>query len=69
MSELTAGVGAALDKSLRALEKANREIRGVLGHIAFNKETGRSKLSDGELRELIRHFSRYRLRNEVISAK
>ncbi|MEU8279432.1 N-6 DNA methylase [Microbispora bryophytorum] len=64
LGELTSGVGAALDKALRALEKANSEIRGVLGHIAFNKETGRSKLSDGELRELIRHFSRYRLRND-----
>ncbi|MEV6864877.1 class I SAM-dependent DNA methyltransferase [Streptosporangium subroseum] len=64
VGELTTGVGAALDKALRALEKANSEIRGVLGHIAFNKETGRSKLSDGELRELIRHFGRYRLRND-----
>ncbi|MFF0244338.1 type I restriction-modification system subunit M [Streptosporangium sandarakinum] len=64
LGELTSGIGAALDKALRELEKVNREIRGVLGHIAFNKETGRSKLSDGELRELIRHFSRYRLRND-----
>jgi len=61
---LARGVGASLDKALRELEKVNAAIGGVLGHIAFNRETGRSKLSDGELKDLIRHFGKYRLRNE-----
>ncbi|WP_051194057.1 type I restriction-modification system subunit M [Nocardia jiangxiensis] len=65
IQELTQGVGAELDKALRKLEADNPAIRGVLGHIGFNRQTGQQgKLSDGELRDLIRHFCKYRLRND-----
>jgi type I restriction enzyme M protein len=64
IQELATGVGASLDKALRELENVNTGIKGVLGHIAFNLQSGRSKLGDGELRSLIRHFSKHRLRNE-----
>ncbi|MRH91578.1 N-6 DNA methylase [Nocardia sp. SYP-A9097] len=62
---LVDNVGAELDKALRKLETDNSAISGVLGHIGFNRRTGQQgKLSDGELRDLIRHFSKYRLRND-----
>lgn len=65
IQQLESNVGAGLDMALCALEDANNEaIAGVLGHIGFNRVTGSSKLSDSELKDLIRHFSRYRLRND-----
>ena len=36
----------------------------MLSHIDFNRKVGQSKISDQKLRDLIRHFSTYRLRNE-----
>ena len=36
----------------------------VLTHIDFNRKVGQSKISDQKLRDLISHFSKYRLRNE-----
>ncbi|MFE3988282.1 N-6 DNA methylase [Nocardia tengchongensis] len=65
IQELTQEVGGELDKALRQLEADNTAITGVLGHIGFNRQTGsQGKLSVGELRDLIRHFSKYRLRND-----
>ena len=46
------------------MEEANQSLTGVLGHIDFNRKVGKSSLSDTKLRELIQHFSKYRLRNE-----
>ena len=63
--ELHKDVGNGLNEALGALERANaEELEGVLGHIDFNKKIGNTKLSDQELRDLINHFNRYRLRDE-----
>ncbi len=62
--ELHSGVGSGLNKALGALEEANAGIEGVLTHIDFTKKVGKKSMSDKELRALIDHFNRYRLRND-----
>ena len=62
--ELHDDVGDGLNKALGALEDENLSLDGVLAHIDFNRRVGQTRLSDRQLRDLIRHFSRYRLRNE-----
>jgi type I restriction enzyme M protein len=62
--ELHSAVGDGLNKALSALEEQNTALEGVLSHIDFNRKVGQSKISDQKLRDLIRHFSTYRLRNE-----
>jgi type I restriction enzyme M protein len=62
--ELHDRVGDGLNKALEALAEANRPLEGVLTHIDFNRQVGRTRLSDLKLRQLIQHFSRYRLRDE-----
>ena len=62
--EIHEKVGNGLHKSLEALEEANQSLTGVLGHIDFNRQVGKSRLSDAKLKELIQHFNKYRLRNE-----
>ena len=63
--ELHKDVGNGLNEALGALERANsEELEGVLGHIDFNRQVGKSTLSDQKLRDLINHFNRYRLRDE-----
>lgn len=58
-------VGDGLNKALLRLEEENGEIlQGVLGHIDFNRQVGRTRLKDRTLRDLIRHFDKYRLRDE-----
>lgn len=59
------GVADLLNKALAALETANvTALQGVVGHIDFTRKVGKTSLSDQKLRALIRHFDRYRLRNE-----
>ncbi|MEO5874946.1 MAG: class I SAM-dependent DNA methyltransferase [Streptosporangiaceae bacterium] len=59
------GVGDLLNKALSALEEANSTtLQGVVGHISFNRNIGKTSLSDQKLRALIKHFDHYRLRNE-----
>jgi type I restriction enzyme M protein len=59
------GVADLLNKALAALETANSTaLQGVVGHIDFNRKVGKTSLSDQKLRALIKHFDRYRLRNE-----
>lgn len=53
-----------LNKALKALEDANAALEGVLEHIDFNRQVGKSRLSDKKLRELIEHFNKHRLLNE-----
>ncbi len=54
-----------LNKALAALEEANpQSLGGVLGHIDFNRQVGKSRLNDRQLRQLIQHFNKYRLRTE-----
>ena len=62
--ELHHGVGDGLNKALAALEESNSSLDGVLTHIDFNRRVGQSKISDQKLRDLVQHFSKYRLRNE-----
>ncbi|MFD9469207.1 type I restriction-modification system subunit M [Streptomyces goshikiensis] len=59
------GVADLLNKALAAVETANTTaLQGVVGHIDFTRKIGKTSLSDQKLRSLIRHFDRYRLRNE-----
>lgn len=61
--ELHDDVGNGLNKALGALEDDNAVLEGVLDHIDFNKKVGKTRIPDQKLRDLIRHFSKYRLRN------
>ena len=58
-------VGDELNKALAALEEANPELLGVLGHINFLAQiNNRRKVKDNQLVDLIHHFNRYRLTND-----
>ena len=62
--ELHHQVGDGLNKALAALEEENQALEGVLQHIDFNRRVGNTTVSDKKWRDLIDHFSKYRLRNE-----
>jgi type I restriction enzyme M protein len=63
--EVHENVGTGLNKALSALEEENASsLEGVLTYINFNRQVGQSRIPDTRLRQLITHFSRYRLRNE-----
>jgi type I restriction enzyme M protein len=57
-------VGDYLNKALGGLETNNASLSEVLEHIDFTRKVGQSKIPDIKLRQLISHFSQYRLRNE-----
>ena len=57
-------VGDGLNKALGALEERNPPLEGVLQHIDFNRRVGTTQVTDRKWRDLINHFSKYRLRNE-----
>ena len=57
-------VGDGLNKALAALEGHNPSLEGVLQHIDFNRRVGTTTVTDRKWRDLIGHFSKYRLRNE-----
>jgi type I restriction enzyme M protein len=57
-------VGDGLNKALGALEDHNPALEGVVQHIDFTRTVGQSRIPDRKLRDLIAHFSKYRLRNE-----
>ena len=57
-------VGNALNRALGGLEESNPSLEGVLQHIDFNRRVGNTAVSDKKWRDLIDHFSRYRLRND-----
>ena len=57
--------GNVLDKALAALSKENESLQHVLDHIQFMKiQSSKRIVSDEACKELVRHFNRYRLRNE-----
>jgi type I restriction enzyme M protein len=58
------GIGDELNKALIALEHENRTLDGVLSHISFVRQVGKTRISDQKLRDLINHFNKYRLRND-----
>ena len=62
--ELHHQVGDGLNKALGALEDHNPSLEGVLQHIDFNRRVGTTTVTDRKWRDLIGHFSKYRLRNE-----
>jgi type I restriction enzyme M protein len=64
LNEVHHNVGSGLNKALSALEEANTALEGVVQHIDFTRKVGQSSISDKKLRDLIVHFSKYRLRNE-----
>ena len=64
LKEAHQGVGNALNKALAGLEEHNQSLAGVLEHIDFTRKVGSTTLPDKKLRDLIVHFSEYRLRNE-----
>jgi type I restriction enzyme M protein len=64
LNEVHHNVGDGLNKALSALEDANTALEGVVQHIDFTRKVGQSSISDKKLRDLIVHFSKYRLRNE-----
>lgn len=63
--EVHEDVGTGLNTALSALEEDNSSsLEGVLTYIDFNRRVGTSRIPDSKLKQLITHFSRYRLRNE-----
>jgi len=56
------GNAARLDQALAALERENATLQGALGHLCFSPRAGRPRLTEQTLHDLLRHFSRYRLR-------
>ncbi|MGO1247312.1 MAG: type I restriction-modification system subunit M [Oceanisphaera sp.] len=61
LKDLKHDIGAELNKAMEAIEEHNDALEGVLVSIDFNIK---NKLSDKKLRDLLSHFSRYRLRNQ-----
>ena len=57
-------IGDELNKALTALEDENRSLEGVLTHINFMRQAGKTRIPDQKLRDLINHFDKYRLRND-----
>lgn len=62
--EVQRDVGEGLNQALAAIEDENVSLEGVLRHIDFNRQIGRTRLQDRQLRALVQHFNRYRLRND-----
>jgi type I restriction enzyme M protein len=60
IKDLKHDIGAELNAATEAIEEHNASLEGVLVSIDFNIK---NKLSDKKLRDLLSHFSRYRLRN------
>lgn len=61
IKDLKHDIGSELNTATEAIEEFNPVLEGVLVSIDFNIK---NKLSDKKLRDLLSHFSRYRLRNE-----
>jgi len=60
LKDLKHDIGAELNKATEAIEEHNTALEGVLVSIDFNIK---NKLPDNKLRDLLSHFSQYRLRN------
>lgn len=57
--------GSVLDKALGGLSETNDSLQHVLDHISFMRTQGNKRvISDEACKDLVRHFSRQRLRNE-----
>lgn len=60
IKDLKHNIGEELNNATEAIEEHNPGLEGVLAAIDFNIK---NKLNDKKLRDLLSHFSRYRLRN------
>lgn len=58
------GIGDLLNRALSSLEHSNSALADGVRHIDFTRKVGQQSVTDRSLRQLIDHFSRYRLRNE-----
>ena len=61
LKDLKHDIGAELNKATEAIEEHNPILEGVLVSIDFNIK---NKLDDRKLRDLLSHYSTFRLRNE-----
>ena len=61
LKDLYHDIGAELNKTTEAIEEENPVMEGVLTTTDFNIK---NKLTDRNLRDMISHFSKYRLRNQ-----
>ena len=59
LKDLKTDIGAELNKAVEAIEEQNPTIEGVLNAIDWNQKR---KLPDNKLRDMLRHFSKHRLR-------
>jgi type I restriction enzyme M protein len=65
LADATVVYGSVIDTALGALSEANESLEHVLDHISFLKTQGTKRLvSDDCCKDLVRHFGKYRLRNE-----
>jgi type I restriction enzyme M protein len=65
LGDATEPYGSVLDKALGALSQANESLEHVLDHISFMRvQSNKRIVSDDACKDLVCHFSRYRLRNE-----
>jgi len=61
LKDLKHDIGAELNMATEAIEEHNPTLEGVLVSIDFNIK---NKLNDGKLRDLLSHYSKFRLRSE-----
>lgn len=61
LKDLKHDIGAELNKATETIEEHNPTLEGVLVSIDFNIK---NKLNDRKLRDLLSHYSTFRLRNE-----
>ena len=65
MGDAAKPYGSVLDEALAGVAEHNESLEDVLDHIQFMKVQNNKRIvSDDACKDLVRHFSRYRLRNE-----
>jgi type I restriction enzyme M protein len=65
LNDASEAYGSVLDKALGALSEHNETLEHVLDHISFMRvQNNKRVVSDDACKDLVRHFSRYRLCNE-----
>jgi type I restriction enzyme M protein len=65
LNDASVPFGSVLDQALVGLSQSNSTLEHVLDHIHFMRVQGNKRVvSDDACKDLVRHFSRYRLRTE-----